>query len=181
LKLPARKKALKMMEEAGCSQMVIDHCISVTKVAMRLADMFRRQGFDVDLNLVEVGAIMHDIGRSRTHTVEHGAIGGQMAREMGLPEALTRIIERHVGAGISTEEAERIGLPKKSYVPETLEEKIVAYADKLLEGDRLVDIEVTIEQLGKELGSEHPALDRMRALHREMISLVGPCSDMLKV
>jgi len=181
LKLPAREEALKMMEEAGCSQMVIDHCISVTNVAMRLADMFGRHGFDVDLNLVEVGAIMHDVGRSRTHSVEHGAIGGQMAREMGLPEALTRIIERHVGAGISTEEAERIGLPKRIYVPETLEEKIVAYADKLLEGDRLVDIEVTIEKLGKELGSEHPALDRMRALHREMTSLVGPCSDLLKV
>jgi len=181
LKLPKRNEALRMMEEAGCSQMVIDHCISVTKVAMRLAEMLRRQGIDLDLELVRIGALMHDLGRSRTHSVEHGAIGGQLAREMGLPEALTRIIERHVGAGITSKEAERIGLPKRSYVPETLEEKIVAYADKLLEGDRLVDIEVTIEKLGKELGSEHPALDRMRALHREMISLVGPCSDLLKV
>ena len=179
MKLPTREKALKKMEEAGCSKMVIDHCLSVTKVAMRLADMFRRRGFDVDLKLVEVGALMHDLGRSRTHRVEHGAIGGQLARKIELPEPLARIIERHVGGGITAEEAERIGLPKGSYVPETLEEKIVAYADKLLEGDRLVDIEVTVEKFGKELGKDHPALDRLRALHEEMISLVGPSSDLL--
>jgi len=180
LKLPTRGEALKKMEEAGCSRMVIDHCLSVTKVAMRLADTFRQQGFEVDFELVEAGSLMHDLGRSRTHSVEHGAIGGQIARKMGLPEALTRVIERHVGAGITAQEAEKIGLPEGSYVPEKLEEKIVAYADKLLERDRLVDIEVTIDKLGKELGSDHPALDRMRALHNEMINLVGSSSNLLE-
>ena len=33
------------------------------------------------------------------------------------------IIERHIGAGITEEEAVNLGLPKKSYLPETLEEK----------------------------------------------------------
>jgi len=156
LKPPTREEALRLMREAGCSQQVIDHCLRVTKVAMNLTDMFRQRGFEVDLALVEAGALMHDLGRSKTHSVEHGVVGGQLAREMGLPDSLVRVIERHVGAGITADEAERIGLPKGSYMPETLEEQIVAYAD------------------ARELGKDHPALDRLRALHDEIVSLIGP-------
>jgi len=174
LRLPTREEALKMMRDAGCSQRVIDHCLRVTQVATRLADLLRQRGLEVNLSLVEAGALLHDIGRSRTHGVQHGAVGGRLAREMGLPEPVARIIERHVGAGITADEAARIGLPKGNYVPETLEEKIVTYADDLIEGDRLVEIEVTLEKFGRELGENHPALDRMRALDDEMVSLLGP-------
>ncbi|MCW3991380.1 MAG: TIGR00295 family protein [Candidatus Bathyarchaeota archaeon] len=163
-----------MMRDAGCSRSVIDHCKNVTRLAMRIADAFKRRGFNVDLALVEAGALMHDLGRSSTHGVEHGAVGGELARRMSLTEPLARIIERHVGAGITEEEAERIGLSGGSYVPETLEEKIVAYADKLIEGNRQVDIEVTVEKFARELGGDHPALDRLRALHEEVVSLIGP-------
>lgn len=162
-----------MLRDAGCSKSVIGHCRNVTEVAMRIAAAFKRRGFDVDLDLIETGALMHDIGRSRTHGVEHGAVGGELARRIGLPENLARIIERHVGAGITVEEAKKIGLSGCSYVPETLEEKIVAYADKLVEGNRQVDIEITVEKFAKELGVDHPALERLRALHLEVVSLIG--------
>jgi uncharacterized protein len=168
-----REEAIEKMEKAGCNRQVLHHCIRVAKIAIGLAEELRQRGFEVDLSLVEVGAIMHDLGRSKTHNVEHGAVGGTLAREMGLEEALARIIERHVGAGITEEEVKKIGLPYGKYVPETLEEKIVAYADKLIEGDRLVEIEVVFEKFERELGRDHPALDRLRVLHEEMISLIG--------
>jgi uncharacterized protein len=173
LSLPKREEALAIMREAGCSRGVVEHCLRVTKIAMRIARIFVSKGFEVDMNLIEIGALMHDIGRSKTHSVEHGVIGGQLAREMGLPEPLARIIERHVGAGIPSDEATEIGLPMEDYVPETLEEKIVTYADKLVECDREVDIEVTVEKLAKELGRDHPALERLRALHIEIANIVG--------
>jgi len=171
--LPDREGALRLMREAGCSQAVIDHCLSVTRLALELTGSIRKHGVSVDRNLVEAGAILHDIGRSRTHSVEHGAIGGEIAREHGLPEPLARIIERHVGAGITDDEADRIGLRRGSYVPETLEEKIVTYADKLIEGNRRVEIDVTVEKMADILGRDHPALDRLRALHDEMVDLMG--------
>ena len=79
-----------------------------------------------------------------------------------------------MGAGITADEAEKIGLSEGIYVPEALEEKIVAYADKLIEGDRQIDIEVTVEKFVRELGGNHPALDRLRALHNEIVNLIGP-------
>jgi uncharacterized protein len=171
--LPDREEALRLMREAGCSQAVIDHCLSVTRLALELTASIRKHGVIVDRDLVEAGAILHDIGRSWTHGVEHGAVGGEIARQRGMPEPLARIIERHVGAGITDDEADRIGLKRGSYVPETLEEKIVAYADKLIEGNRRVDIEVTVEKMAEILGRDHPALDRLRALHDEMVGLMG--------
>ena len=173
MKLPTREEALSLMAEAGCSQHVIDHCIRVTKIALSLAETLKRRGFDIDLALVEAGALIHDLGRSKTHGVEHGVVGGQLALELGLPTPLVRIIETHVGAGITAEEAGKLGLPEGSYTPESLEEKVVAYADDIIEGDRVVNIEVTVEKFGKELGDDHPALSRLRALHEEIVGLIG--------
>jgi len=49
-----------------------------------------------------------------------------------------------------------------------LEEKIVCYADKLTEGDHEVPIEVEMEKLIAELGSNHSAIKRLKNLHTEI-------------
>jgi uncharacterized protein len=170
--IPGRAEALDIMHNAGCSKGVIKHCLKVTNIAMRLAEEFYNNGLDVDLALVEAGALLHDLGRSKTHSIRHGVVGGELAREMGLPDKLARIIERHIGAGIPPEEAATLGLPKGNYVPETLEEKIVTYADKLIEGHEEVEIGVTLKKFAEELGDDHPALARLRALHIELEGLL---------
>jgi len=81
------------------------------------------------------------------------------------------IIKRHVGGGITTSEAEKLGWPKDVYVPMTLEEKIVSYADKLIENSKRVPIEVAIQKLAKE--RKHDAAERVRKLHEEIAELVG--------
>jgi len=140
---------------------------------MRIANVFKSKGYRVDLRLVESGALLHDLGRGQTHGIEHGAVGGQMARQLGMPMELAHIIERHVGAGLSQEEARRNKLPRGSYIPETLEEKIVCYADKLIEGAHEVGIDSTIDNFAKELGSDHPAIKRLQDLHKEMTAVLG--------
>jgi uncharacterized protein len=104
--------------------------------------------------------------------VDHAARGAEIAREMGLPEKLVHIIERHVGAGIPKDEAQELGLPQSNYIPQTLEEKIVAYADKLLSGRQEVGIEVTIKEFSKRLGDDHPSIQRLWDLDSEMKSLM---------
>ena len=173
MSLPTRDEALRILGEAGCCRGVVEHCLQVTGVAMRLAEVFRERGFEVDLALVEAGALLHDLGRSRTHGIRHGVVGGELARGMGLPEPLVRVIERHIGAGIPDEEAEELGFPRGNYVPESLEEKIVAYADKLVEGGREVEFEVTLGKMAEELGGDHPALGRLRALRDEIVGVIG--------
>jgi uncharacterized protein len=172
-KLPTREKALQFLRQSGCRDNVIRHVETVSALAVEIAEACKEKGYDVDLELVEVGALFHDIGRSKTHSVHHAVIGAEIAKSLGLPEAVISIIKRHVGGGITTREAKKLGWPRDTYVPLTLEEKIVSYADKLIEGSRRVPIEKTIEQLAEELPS--PAIERIWRLHEEMLALVGDC------
>ena len=171
--LPSQDKAIKLLEKSGCSPNVIQHCKTVAKLAVEMARVLQKRGFTVDTELVEIGALLHDIGRSKTHSVDHAIAGAKIAESVGMPDAVTRIIERHVGAGIPQDEAMELGWPRKSYLPETLEERIVAYADKLVEGNERVPINKTIAQFSRKLGKNHPSIARLKALDNEFQSLLG--------
>ncbi|MEM3765395.1 MAG: TIGR00295 family protein [Candidatus Bathyarchaeia archaeon] len=172
-KLPTKEQALQLLHESGCSENVIRHCKAVAELAVEIAKACKEKGLNVNLGLVEIGALLHDIGRSKTHSVHHAVAGMQIAKSLGLPEPIISIIKRHVGGGITQRDAKNLGWPKDVYVPQTLEEKIVAYADKLTEGSKRVPIEKTIEKLSRELPP--PAIARIRRLHEEMSTIIGDC------
>jgi uncharacterized protein len=171
--LPSPQMALKLLSQSGCSSRVIVHCKAVAALAVQIAKACKKKGLNVDIKLVEVGALLHDIGRSKTHGVDHVVRGAEIARSLNLPESVVSIIERHAGGGITIDEAIKLGWPVKSYVPKTLEEKIVTYADKLIEGLRIVPIEQTIKKLSRELGANHSSVARVKKLHEEFSSLIG--------
>jgi uncharacterized protein len=172
-KLPSSKTALKLLFESGCSKRVIAHCKAVSALAVKFANSCKNNGLDVNVKLVEVGALLHDIGRSKTHNVNHAIIGGEIAKSLNLPESIVSIIERHIGGGITADEAKTLGWPVKDYLPTTLEEKIVTYADKLIEGLKVVPIDKTLHNISLDLGENHPALSRLESLHEELSPLIG--------
>lgn len=145
----------------------------MSKIAVRIARRLKDKGYDVDMELVEIGAILHDIGRSKTHNADHAAVGGNMVRQLGIAEPVARIVDRHIGAGIPEDEAKALGLPDGVYVPKTLEEKIVCYADKLIAGWREVDISVTVDDFAEKMGRDHPSIERLWSLHHEMEALLN--------
>jgi uncharacterized protein len=170
-RLPSPEEATEILRETGCSPRVIRHCKAVAELAVRIAERCAKNGIVVDVQLVHIGALLHDIGRSKTHSVHHVAAGAEIARTLDLPASVTSIIERHVGGGVTANEASELGWPNKSHMPETLEEKIVTYADKLIDNAKIVPIEKTIQKLEKKLGSDHPAVRRVLDLHREISDL----------
>jgi uncharacterized protein len=174
--LTTRAEALSLLAKAGCSQSVINHCKTVSKFAVRLAKAFQREGYQVNLQLVEVSGLLHDIGRAKTHSVNHGLIGGEIARSMGLPDSVAKVIERHVGGGVPKEEAKRLGWPARDFLPVTLEEKIVCYADKRVDGLRTVPMHQALKPYVSNLGANHPAVERIRKLHEEIVAVVGDIS-----
>jgi len=66
-----------------------------------------------------------------------------------------------------------LGWPMDVYVPQTLEEKIVSYADKLIDGSRRVPIERTMKNFSNELPPS--AIANIQRLHMEILALIGDC------
>ena len=170
-KLPTRKEALVFLKEHDCSAKVINHCTAVAGLALKTAIVIQGRGIPVDSHLVEIGALLHDIGRSKTHNIDHAIIGARIAKQAALPESIISIIKRHVGAGITPDEAKKLGWKKDIYMPITLEEKIVTYADNLIEKSKPAPVEIIIEKLIKEEKIE--AANRVKKLDEEINNLIG--------
>lgn len=164
--IPTPKECINFLKISGCSEEVIKHCKAVRSVAIRIA-----KKANANLTLVEAGALLHDIGRSKTHEIDHAIEGVKIAKELGLPDVLINIIKRHIGAGIESEEAKILGLPAKDYIPETLEEKIVCHADSLIDNNKKQTIERAIEKALLEGHNEYAR--RLAFLHKELCNICG--------
>ena len=156
----------KALIKAGCSPGVIAHCKAVSRTAVTLAGQVKLIG--IDRELVRLGGLYHDIGRARSHDIHHALEGVKIGRELGFPERLLSIIERHIGAGITAAEAGRLGLPRKDYLPITPEEKIVSYADNLTKGSEPMSFEQAMERFRLLLGPGHEGIGLLVQQHEEI-------------
>lgn len=164
--IPTPEECIGLLRKSGCSEEVIRHCQIVRDVAVRMAEKA-----NADVKLVEASALLHDIGRSKTHGIRHAVEGGKIAKKFGLPESIVKIIERHVGAGLPADEAKKLGLPEKNYIPKTLEEKIVCHADNLVDNYKKQNIENEIKKALIHSYSEYA--NRLIALHKELSDICG--------
>lgn len=75
-----------------------------------------------------------------------------MLRSEGLLERYARVCERHTGAGLTLDDivSQDLPLPHQDMQPETIEEKLICYADKFYSKTHL-DREKTIEQAERSL------------------------------
>ncbi len=172
-RIPTDEECIAYLWDAGCKKRVVVHCATVRAVAEEIAKGIP----EADMDLVIAGALLHDIGRSRDHSIMHAYIGSRIARDLGLPKALCDIIRKHTGAGLDDEDVKEMGLPPGDYMPNTLEEKIVAHADNLVSDNRVVPHQHSVDKL-RFKGADRGA-DRIEVLHRELSGLYGRDLDLL--
>lgn len=135
-----------LLREQGMEAEDLEHSILVAEKALDLA---RRTNVDLDMELVGRGGLFHDLGKIATHEIDHGLLGAEKGAELGLPPEVNAIMEKHIRGGLTGKEAAEFGLPVRDYTPIRLEERIVIYAD------RLVDIiHGGIVEIEDELGAE---------------------------
>jgi len=160
----------KILRIEGCNEAVIKHCKMVYELARRIAERIAKNGISVDISAIEAGAMLHDVGRSKTHGIMHIIEGAKIARKYGLPKKIIDIIEHHGGAGIDSEEAKKLGLPPKDYSPRTIEEMIVAHADNLT-NTKYRKFRQAYYELKMKAGEK--AAEKLRRLHEKLSSLAG--------
>ena len=155
---------------------LLTHSRAVADFALRVAD--RHPELHIDRQFVEEAAMLHDIGIFRCdapgiccHGTEpyicHGRIGALLLREEGYPRH-ARVCERHTGAGLTLDDivTQQLPLPRQSFLPETIEERLICYADKFFSKTRL-DREKTFEQaIGSLMKFGAAGVDRFRQWHQ---------------
>lgn len=163
-------------EDDDLRHILLVHSRAVADMALRIAD--RHPELNIDRQFVEEAAMLHDIGIFRCdapgiccHGTEpyicHGRIGAELLRNEGYPQH-ARVCERHTGAGLTLEDivTQQLPLPRQSFLPETIEEQLICYADKFFSKTRL-DREKTFEQaIGSLMKFGEAGVERFRQWHQ---------------
>ena len=137
------------------SRQVADRCLSIAR---------RHPELGADEQFLEEAAMLHDIGirwchapgifcTGTEHYIRHGLLGAELLRREGFPRH-ARVCERHTGTGLTRLQIERekLPLPLADYVPETLEEQLVCYADKFYSKshpDRVLTVDEAARSLAR--------------------------------
>lgn len=119
---------------------LIIHSTLVMKRAVKICDEHPELG--MDRQFVIEASMLHDLGICKCNApgiqcfgkepyICHGRVGAEMLRKEGYPRH-ARVCERHTGAGLSKKDiiSQNLPLPHQDFLPETLEEKVICYADK---------------------------------------------------
>lgn len=100
------------------------HSLIVKNISLQIVEKLEKEyGFKIDKKLVEIGALIHDIGYyqyigNKNKYVEHGENGYKILLDEKVSKKRARFALTHVGVGY------------KENIPISLEEEIVCYADK---------------------------------------------------
>lgn len=183
-------------EDTELRRILMAHSRAVADKALRICDRHPELGMDREFveaaaMLHDIGIIQCDAPGIHCHGtrpyIQHGIAGVEMLRlsppsfptregqggESALLERLARVCSHHTGAGITRAEVVAQGLPlplpdddSEPYLPETLEEKVICYADKFFSKTRPSE-EKTFEQAERSLMKFGEAgVARFREWHR---------------
>ena len=157
-------------ENNSLKKTLISHSESVCRKALEIAE---NSGIALDLQLVQEGAMLHDIGIFKCNApgifcngaapyISHGIIGGKLLREYGAVHGIdlekhAGICENHTGSGLSTDDIKRgrLPLPERDFLPVTPEEKLVCLADKFFSKSH-PEHEKNIEEIRSSMKKFHP-------------------------
>ncbi len=123
------------------TDLIWTHSMIVNDIAEQIAkDLIKQYSITVDLYVLKTGALVHDIGAYQTFDtslhqvtdyIQHGILGYKILIAEGYEEKIARFTQCHTGVGITKENIHinHLLLPERDFIPITLEEEIICYAD----------------------------------------------------
>lgn len=133
--IPSREECLEILNKNKTPSNVIEHCKAVCRVAEEISDKLINKGINVNKKLVLAAALLHDVERLKDN---HVAEGAKLLKSLGLPE-VAEVVKKHSLYKLDNEEIQ----------PKTVEEKIIFYADKRVQGNKIVSLEERFQDLEK--------------------------------
>jgi predicted hydrolase (HD superfamily) len=133
--LPNRADAFALLRDLGAPLRLVRHVELVGEAAETLLDAFAKQGVYLDDNFVRIGVVLHDVGKivhqnelSKSGS-EHESAGERLLLDRGVPAKIARVCRSHA---------------QWASLDASLEEFVIALADKLWKGVRVQALEEQI-------------------------------------
>lgn len=149
----------KYIKDEELHGLLITHSRHVAEKALAVADACGL-GARIDRQFVYDAAMLHDIGvvecdapsiycHGTLPYICHGIAGAAILEREGIGDEYRRVCARHTGSGLTAREIEErnLPLPPADYLPETLEEKVICYADKFFSKSSTPDREKPVERV----------------------------------
>jgi HD superfamily phosphodiesterase len=154
------------------------HIHAVSSAAYQLALWLCGGGYPVDPILTHRGGLLHDLGKIKAlqlpadHRIGHAELAALILKDLDQP-VLAEIARRHP----------LFALNQTANAPSTWEEKIVYFADKLVEGSHLADLDERLASLRQRYTEDDARILAMipaiRALQEDICSAAGFASNEL--
>ena len=139
----------------------ISHVTDVTNKALKIAR--KHHELAIDVKFLEEASMLHDIGIYLTRAphiyckgeyryIQHGYLGRELLTKEGFPKHAL-VCERHTGTGLSLETIlkRKLPIPHRDMTPQSMEEKIICFADKFFSKSKL-GREKSVKKIRKNLG-----------------------------
>ena len=156
-------------------RIVTVHSEQVAKKALNIA---AKKSLDLDPKDIYCAAMLHDIGVVSCHApdikafgdkpyLQHGLEGNKMLKENGLI-TYANVCSTHTGSGLTASEIKEsnLPLPHEDFLPESLLEKLICYADKFFSKSGDLTREKSLDEVLSQMRRHGSApLSRFLSLH----------------
>ncbi len=134
--IPTPRQCLVLMEQVNMPDHIRKHSFLVARISVYLGRLLNQNSLRLDLDLLEAGALLHDIAKARALSTgeRHEDLGARMLEEWGYAR-LSPIVREHVVLDASVVNG-----------PIT-ESVLVNYADKRVKHDQIVSLEERFSDL----------------------------------
>jgi CTP:molybdopterin cytidylyltransferase MocA len=143
--IPSEKECEHLLaHEFALPLRTVVHCRQVAGVATLLADELLKTGRNIDRDLVQAAALLHDCARKEPR---HAQAGEKALRLLGFPEVAS-VVGRHMDL-------------KEPDTDDLTTAALVYLADKLVEGDRRVSLEERFQEKRRRYAGQPDVLEKI--------------------
>lgn len=149
------EEAYSLLKEEKVPEHIVKHSEKVALVSLFIGCFLKEVGEKIDLHLLTVGALLHDIKKYESLLTgeNHALLGYEYMKKLGY-ERIGDIIKAHIYLEIGS---------LNSFISE---EEIVHYADKRVMHEKIVSLKERFEDLKKRYGKNEQAILRLEALEK---------------
>ena len=177
MRYPTEKQAHQLLKEYSVPEGIINHSVEVSGNSVIIGTQIAEAGTQVDLELLKVGGLLHDIGRWK-YCKEKGDSSdqdfheyetGRLLRELGYVN-FGEMLQRHPLGGLTLGETRILGFPEAvDLMPNILDVKIICIADKIRPKIGIVSLSDKIRDYRENQRLHRRYFDKMHGLLEKTI------------